>query len=179
MNIGKKLRALRLGMNLTQQELANQLGLTKGYISQLENNLTSPSLHTLFQILDVLGSSSNAFFSQEQTQVIVYKKEDYKEFSDVILKHKIFDLVSSGQMFYMSPRIIEIEPGGQSSMDDPHPGEEFGFVLEGQITLVFHQKRYIIKKGECFYYQATQEHFLTNHTQSIAKILWVTSPPKV
>ena len=178
MNIGKKLRALRLGMNLTQQELANQLNLTKGYISQLENNLTSPSLSTLFQILEALDSSSHEFFSQEQSQVIVYKKEDYKAFSEVILKYKTFSLISEQHAFYMSPIIIEIEPGGQSQIDDAHPGEEFGFVLEGQITLVFNQKRYIIRKGESFYYQATKEHFLINNAQVSAKVLWITSPPK-
>ncbi len=78
-NIGKKIRALRLGNNLTQEELANRLELTKGYISQLENNLTSPSMQTLFSILEVLGTDVHEFFSHEEEQTVVFKKEEFNE----------------------------------------------------------------------------------------------------
>jgi transcriptional regulator with XRE-family HTH domain len=77
MDIGKKIRALRLGNNLTQEELANRLELTKGYISQLENNLTSPSMQTSISILDVLGTDVHEFFSIEEEQTVVYKKDDF------------------------------------------------------------------------------------------------------
>lgn len=179
MDIGKKLRILRLSNNLTQQELANKLDLTKGYISQIENNLTSPSLHTLFQILETLGTNVHEFFSQESEQVIVYKKDDYDAYAHDTLKYTWFDLIPKQLKFQMSPMMMEIEPGGQSEMDDPHTGEEFGFVLDGQITLVFNKKRYIIRKGESFFYQATKEHFIQNNGQQVARIIWVTSPPKV
>jgi transcriptional regulator with XRE-family HTH domain len=179
MDIGKKLRVLRLGMNLTQQELANRLSLTKGYISQIENNLTSPSLSTLFEILAVLGTTVHEFFSDEVEQVIIYKKEFYKEVNHATLKIKTLDLIPDTMKFQMEPMIIELEPGGQTEMDDPHHGEEFGFVMDGQITLVFNKKRYIIRKGESFYYKANKEHFMTNNGQVLARVIWVTSPPKI
>ena len=69
----KKIRSLRLGNALTQEELANRLELTKGYISQLENNLTEPSLQTLFSILEVLGTDVHEFFCK----VTVFKKDDF------------------------------------------------------------------------------------------------------
>src|SRR5690606_25013507 len=89
MDIGKKIRALRLGNNLTQEELANRLELTKGYISQIENNLTSPSMQTLFSILEVLGTDVHEFFSIEEEQTVVYKKEDFYEKENDNLKHMI------------------------------------------------------------------------------------------
>ena len=78
-DIGKKIRALRLGNNLTQEELANRLELTKGYISQLENNLTSPSIQTLFALLEVLGVETHEFFSKPEGEdaKIVFTKEDF------------------------------------------------------------------------------------------------------
>jgi len=88
-NIGKKIRALRLGNNLTQEELANRLELTKGYISQLENNLTSPSMQTLFAILEVLGTDVHEFFSIEEEQTVVFKKEDFYEKENHTLKHML------------------------------------------------------------------------------------------
>lgn len=79
MDIGKKIRALRLGNNLTQEELANRLELTKGYISQLENNLTSPSIQTLFSLLEVLGTDVHEFFGkpEDEDAKVVFTKEDF------------------------------------------------------------------------------------------------------
>src|SRR5690554_3182276 len=88
LEIGKKIRALRLENGLTQDELASRLELTKGYISQLENNLTSPSINTLDSILEVLGTDFQEFFGGESTDVpIVFKKEDFYEKEDLELKH--------------------------------------------------------------------------------------------
>ena len=79
MDVGKKLKALRLGNNLTQDELASRLELTKGFISLLENNKTSPSMSTLFNILEVLGTDVHDFFSKENDQVVTFKEEDFYE----------------------------------------------------------------------------------------------------
>lgn len=62
MEIGLKIKELRLKNQLTQEELADRCELTKGYISQLENDLTSPSIATLKDILQALGSSLTRFF---------------------------------------------------------------------------------------------------------------------
>ena len=74
-NLGTRLRNLRLENELTQEELANRSELTKGYISQLENNLASPSISTLEDILEVLGSSLSEFFANDESQEkVVYQK---------------------------------------------------------------------------------------------------------
>ena len=171
-DIGKKIRALRLGNNLTQEELANRLELTKGYISQLENNLTSPSIQTLFSILEVLGTDVHQFFSLETEQTVVFKKEDFYEKENDQLKHMISWIVPNALKYEMEPIIIDIEPGGQSEIDDPHPGEEFGYVLEGQVVLVLNKKRHVIRKGETFYYLANKEHYLINQSHQHAKIIF-------
>lgn len=177
MDIGKKIRALRLGNSLTQEELANRLELTKGYISQLENNLTSPSMQTLFNILEVLGTDVHEFFSKEEEQVVVFKKEDFYIKENESLKHIISWIVPNALKYEMEPIIIELQPGGQSEIDDPHAGEEFGYVLDGQVTLVLNKNRYIIRKGETFYYLANKEHYLANNSHQSAKVLWISTPP--
>lgn len=178
-NIGKKIRELRLVNNLTQEELANRLELTKGYISQLENNLTSPSIQTLFAILEVLGVETYEFFSrpEEEDTKIVFTKDDFYEKTSEELGSNIFWIVPNAQKYEMEPIMIELDPGGQSTIDDSHPGEEFGYVLEGQITLVLNKKRYLVKKGETFYYLANKEHYLINTGNTTARVLWVSTPP--
>jgi len=177
MDIGTKIRSLRLGNNLTQEELAGRLDLTKGYISQLENNLTSPSLQTLFSILVVLGTDIHEFFSKEEELTVIYKKEDFKNDKNEDLKHMMTQIVPNDLQYEMEPVIIELEPGGQSVMHDPHPGEEFGYILEGQVTLVLNKKRYAVRKGEAFYYLAKKAHYLINNSQQYAKVLWISTPP--
>ena len=176
-DIGKQIRALRLGNNLTQEELASRLELTKGYISQIENNLTSPSMQTLFSILEVLGTNVHNFFSKEPEAIFVFKQEEFYEKENEELKHTISWIVPNALKYQMELIIIDLAPGGQSVIDDPHAGEEFGYVLEGQITLILNKKRYIIKKGETFYYTANGEHYIINNTNNNAKVLWVSTPP--
>ena len=65
MEIGEKLRNLRVQKNLTQEELGERTDLTKGYISQLERDLSSPSMETFFTILEVLGVTPEEFFREE------------------------------------------------------------------------------------------------------------------
>ena len=108
MDLGKKIRALRLGNGLTQEELANRLELTKGYISQLENNLTSPSMQTLFAILEVLGTDVHEFFSKEEDVTVVYKKEDFYVKENADLKHMISWIVPNALKYEMEPIIIDL-----------------------------------------------------------------------
>ncbi|NLD34247.1 MAG: helix-turn-helix domain-containing protein, partial [Clostridiales bacterium] len=77
MDIGAKLRGLRIGLNLTQEELADRAELSKGFISQVERNLTSPSIATLTDLLECLGSSLNAFFAETASEKLVFSRDDH------------------------------------------------------------------------------------------------------
>ena len=177
MDIGSKIRELRLENGLTQEELANRLELSKGYISQLEHNLASPSMNTLFSILEVLGTDISDFFSNQIEEQVVFKKSDYFEKENAELKHNVSWIVPNALKYEMEPILIELLPNGKSFMDDPHAGEEFGYVLEGEVTLFLNKKKHLVKTGETFYYTANKEHYLMNHTNKKAKVLWISTPP--
>ena len=89
MEIGKKIKFLRQQNNLTQEELGDRCELSKGFISQLENDMTSPSITTLTYILDALGTNLSEFFSEEQEEQVVYGTEDYAVKVDDELKNEI------------------------------------------------------------------------------------------
>ena len=71
MEIGNKIRELRNQKGLTQEELADRCELSKGFISQLENDLTSPSIATLVDILQCLGTNLKNFFSDDDDEQIL------------------------------------------------------------------------------------------------------------
>ena len=79
MDIGSKIKELRIANGLTQEELADRSELSKGFISQMENNLTSPSIATLIDVLQCLGTDLKHFFSDDEDKQIVFSKEDYFE----------------------------------------------------------------------------------------------------
>lgn len=174
MDIGLKIKNLRLIKNLTQEELANRCELTKGYISQLENNLTSPSIETLKDLLNALGTTFSDFFSDDDEQ-IVFKNEEYIE--KINSDNKILWLVPTSQKNSMEPIIVELNPNAVTEKDLAHEGEEFGFVLNGKILLTLGKKSFEVNKGETFYFPANKPHFIKNISNEISKILWVSCPP--
>ncbi len=82
MDIGLKLKELRILKGLTQEELADRAELSKGFISQLERNLTSPSIATLTDILQCLGTTLGEFFNETPEEQIVFGRADYFEKTD-------------------------------------------------------------------------------------------------
>lgn len=79
MEIGTKLKNLRLRCGLTQEELADRCELTKGYISQLENDLTMPTISTLNDLMVALGSDLKTFFSEDEPEQVVFTSDDFFE----------------------------------------------------------------------------------------------------
>lgn len=176
MKIGKKIRQLRTMYNLTQEELANRLEITKGYISQLENDLTEPSVSTLEDIVLALGTNLSDFFKDDNSrEKIVFRKNDY--FVKENPGFNITWLITNSQKNEMEPILVSILPNSQTDLDYPHEGQEFGYVLEGEVLLCIDNNRYQLKKGESFYFDSIKNHYLKNVKDKVCKIIWVTSPP--
>ena len=77
MDIGHKIKQLRIQKGLTLEELASRSELTKGFLSQTERNLTSPSIATLNDIVEALGTSLSEFFQEDKEERIVFRKQDF------------------------------------------------------------------------------------------------------
>ncbi len=175
MELGTKIKRLRLQNNLTQEELADRCELTKGYISQLENELTSPSITTLEDILNALGTTFADFFKDEKEEKVVFTEAEFIE--KVADTHKIEWLVPNAQKNEMEPIRVTVEPHTTLEEDVPHEGEEFGYVISGRVWLHIGQAAYCVKKGEVFYFTSDKLHRLENRTNEKAVVLWVASPP--
>ena len=177
MDIGQKIRQLRTQNNLTLEELASRSELTKGFLSQVERNLTSPSVSTLEDILEALGTDLASFFKDSKENKVVFKKEDY--FVDEHEEYCIHWIVPNAQKNEMEPILLELSPQGSSKEFDPHDGEEFGYVLSGRIKLVNLDtgKVYTVKKGQTFYVKGSFSHCLKNDSAQPARVLWICTPP--
>ncbi len=175
MDIGTKLKELRVLKGLTQEELADRAELSKGFISQLERDLTSPSIATLLDILQCLGTSVGEFFNESPEEQIVFGKSDYFEKHDAELKNVIKWIIPNAQKNMMEPILLTLEAGGETYPDNPHEGEEFGYVLQGNISIHIGNKTYKARKGESFYFVSDKKHYLSS--KAGATLIWVSSPP--
>lgn len=175
MELGAKIKRLRLQCGLTQEELADRCELTKGYISQLENELTSPSIQTLLDVLSALGTTAAEFFGDDEEEQIVFTADDF--FEKDADGHVITWLVPNSQRNEMEPILITIRPGAASVKDMPHEGEEFGFVIRGSVVLHLGKKEHVAKAGDSFYYESNKVHYLENRSAEDAVVVWVASPP--
>ncbi|HTY20352.1 MAG TPA: XRE family transcriptional regulator [Geobacteraceae bacterium] len=177
MKIGEKLKRLRMINSLTQEELASRADLTKGYISQLENDATSPSIATLKDILDVFGVSMQEFFSEISDEDIVFGKDARVQATDDGDRIKVELLVPGAQHRGMDPVLVTLDPGEEMDEQPFHDGEEFGFVLLGRIQIRLDERIYTVRKDECFYFTSDKRHSVKNIGKGPAKLLWVVTPP--
>lgn len=177
MKIGSKIKELRIQKGLTQEELAGRAELSKGFISQLERDITSPSIATLVDILQCLGSDLKEFFSEDDEEQIVFCEADYFEKIDEKLHNTIQWIIPNAQKNIMEPIRLTLEPGGSTYPDNPHEGEEFGYVLSGSIVIHLGKKTHKAKKGESFYFTPTTSHYLEASKKTGATLIWVSSPP--
>lgn len=177
MNIGNKIRELRVQKGLTQEELANRTELSKGFISQIERDLTSPSIATLTDILQVLGTDLSKFFLEESEEQIVFRDQDYFEKVDTELANKIEWIIPNAQKNAMEPIRLTLFPGGSTYPDVPHEGEEFGYVLSGTIRIHIGTHVYKVKKGESFYFTPHASHYISADKKTGATLIWVSTPP--
>jgi len=174
--IGERIRNLRELSNLTQEELADRANLTKGFISQIERDLTSISLDSLIQILEAMDENISDFFRETSEEKIVYREKDRV----AIEKEKIekFELLIPGSTNRrLEPILLTLRKGQTTPKERPHEGEEFGLVLQGRINLRFGKEVQKLKRGECFYFSSEKEHWLQNLGSREAIVLWISSPP--
>ena len=175
MDIGYRIKQLRTKNNLTLEELASRCELTKGFLSQLERNLTSPSIATLQDIVEALGTTLAKFFQEETEEKLVFTDDDY--FVDEREDCTIHWIVPNAQKNEMEPILLELPPQGQSHEVVVHEGEEFGYVLHGQVNLVAGRRTYRVRKGFSFCLHPNTTHYLENTGAHPAVILWISTPP--
>lgn len=177
MEIGDKIRRLRLQRGLTQEELAGRCELSKSFISLLERDLTSPSLDTLSDLLETLGSDLPTFFAKADEKLVFGDQDIFVKEDPEGLKGQIKWLIPSAQKNQMEPILLEMAPGGETDEDDPHEGEEFGYVLAGTIKIVLGDRTERVRRDESFCFRPNAPHKLVNAGKSVCRVLWVSTPP--
>lgn len=176
--IGQRIRTHRLSNHLTLKQLAEAVGCSDAYLSQIENGRVSPSISSLKKIADALQTKITDFFVEHQDDDPVVLPPDRR--TTLSLKRwnaQIQSLVINPKSKRMHPFFTTIQPGGGSHGLYSHVGEEFGLVLDGELEIDLDGTVYRVKKDESFYYNSSLPHSWTNPGNVETVVVWVISPP--
>ncbi|NWF93568.1 MAG: helix-turn-helix domain-containing protein [Syntrophaceae bacterium] len=184
-SLGEKIKALRKKIGMTQKELAEQVGLTPSFISQLEKNLISPSLDSLLKLSEKLNTQPVYFLMENESeplQKIVIKPNERQNVqlpSVKATKVKLELLVSDTLNRRMEPYLLTIKEG--EVIDGHfynHKGDEFAYVIEGELEVEIHDEKHLLSQGDSFYIESRFPSRWVNKGKGNAVILWVLSPPR-
>ncbi len=162
---------------MTLEKLAKRTGLTSSFLSQVERNITFPSVKSLREIASGLNTKVSCFFEEEGRRDFMFiKKDKRKNVVNDKLKSCCQVLASGLLDIRMEPSLLILKVGGKTEKQ-PHSddGEEFGFVLKGKIELLRGPEKFIMEKGDSIYFKGVKSHKIVNISNSEAKLLWIIS----
>jgi transcriptional regulator with XRE-family HTH domain len=178
-DIGPKIRKIRLQKKLKLKDVAKETGLSISLISQVENNNTSPSLSTLIKLANYLGTDTSFFLEKNEKKksaTVCHKKDrklwtsnDNKIFFELLnpsLRNKKMEIVFAKVKRFESP------PEKYT-----HEGEEFGLVLKGQLYVEVGDETHVLNEGDTIYFKSTIPHTIYGGAPEGSDIIWVNSPP--
>ncbi|AID43125.1 XRE family transcriptional regulator [Staphylococcus xylosus] len=173
MDIGKKIKNLRIIKHLTQEELAERTDLSKGYISQIESQHASPSMETFLNILEVLGTTPSDFFKEARTEKVLYKKASQVTYDEYDKGYILNWPVTQSNEFEMEPLLLTLKGNASYKNFEPSESDTFIYCLKGQVTLKLGDDEHHAVVGDALYFKANQLHRLINPTSEEAQVMIV------
>jgi len=166
LNIGQKIRKLRKEARLTLQDLSDSSGLSKPLLSQIENDQVIPPIATLLKIAKGLKVGIHFFFEEEEDRqkFVLLRSNDLKSSrrrsgNDSPQNYLYHSLAPGMRHKSMEPFLVEFETGEwNDSLLYRHDGEEFIYLLEGELEFHFGQDIMILKTGDSVYYDSSEAH---------------------
>lgn len=176
LNIGSRVGELRKRRKMTLDELSALSGVSKSILSQIERNISNPTVSTMVRIADALGETLSGFF-MEVDDVQSDNIETSKETPVINSKDGLCSLSILGvgeTVSWLQWYILTMKPTGQLSSKS-HGNHTFEnlTMINGEIEIKFKKKSQLLKTGDTFRFQSNIDHTLINNAKTIAKILMV------
>jgi len=179
-DIGFQIRQLRKAKGYTLQQVATHLGVSIGYVSQIERNRSKLSIGMLKRISDLFGVHMNWFFQSggnappEERNIIVRAGNRRRmTFTGLGITEELLSPNLAGPLELL---LSTIEPGADSDYYS-HDGAEAGLVLSGRLELWVGENRFELDAGDSFSFNSTETHRCRNPGDQPTKVVWVITPP--
>jgi len=172
--IGPRLRQLRTKRGVSLAEVAEAAGISVGFLSALERSQMSASVGTLRRLARYYRTNILDFFdpSESNTRLVHPSKRKVLEAGEGVR----MELLAWGNTV-MEPHLFRVAPQAGSGESYSHEGEEFLFVLRGELRIDLAGEEYHLKRGDSFYFESSTPHHWKNPGRQETWILWVNTPP--
>lgn len=180
--LGERIRRKRESAHLKLSELAGMVGISSSALSQIEKAKAFPSILTLKSIADCLHSSVGELIGENETlsKQPQIKYADKKFVQENESGAKLYLLSHHDPLKQMETYLVEFVPGSDSKgIMSSHPGQEFCYVLEGQLEFSLEGKNYRLEANDSFYFNSNILHAANNKSNNTARIIWVVTPPNI
>lgn len=178
--LGLKMRHTRLLKGLTLKKLAVLAACSESLLSRIENGSASPSIKMMHRVALALDMPVSGLFQDDGddvSSVVLRQGERPTVQAGQAKGHRLEALIPSRRGNLLSGYINDIEPGSGSEGVITHEGEEFGYVLDGELELIVDKKKYQLRPGDSFYFRSERPHSYINNRKKVARILWLNTPP--
>jgi transcriptional regulator with XRE-family HTH domain len=180
MSLGERIKRNRNEKGLSLRDLAGRVDLSASFLSQIEQGKASPSIENLKKIANCLDVRVSYLIEDDEAKkdTDIMRKDERHVIESIDSNTRISLLTSSDIEKNMEPILYEIAPGGESGRDYyTHPGEEFIFILEGDLDIFINDVVHKLTEGDSLYFKSSQKHRFVNNGNKMAKAIWVVTPP--
>lgn len=174
--LAQRLKRMRLERGMTLEDVATAAGLTRGWLSKVENFRVTPSLPALSSIASVLGVTLSDLFEgiDDRPPLVVVRKDDRQQIrrDEEISEHKYESLAFPRPSREMDPFVLTVPPSDERPQLG-HTGEEFMFVLTGSVVLEYGEDRIELEKADSAYFDGSVPHRVICVGEKAARLLIV------
>jgi len=186
--VGHKIKGIRESKNISIEEVAERSGLSAEQVISIENDEHLPSLGPLIKIARALGVRLGTFLDDnDDLGPVVCRAEERERDHSISFSNgaaaarknmEYFSLAKQKSGRHMEPFFIDVAPCEEKDfVSSAHEGEEFIYVMEGEIGIDYGKEKYTLKEGDSIYYDSIVKHHVHGAPGKSAKILAVVYIP--
>jgi transcriptional regulator with XRE-family HTH domain len=181
-DVGRKLRHMRNLHNLSLKQLAAAVGCSESMLSKVETGRVNPTLTMLRKLVDALGINIAFLFEPQDEDAAIVHRAGERQVIGVGQSRRgagimLERLPPAAPQNVLEANIHIVNPGGSTDGAFSHVGEEIGFVLEGTFTLTVEGVTHVLAPGDSFAFRSERPHEYRNDGDTVARVLWVNTPP--
>lgn len=169
LNIGDRIRILRSNQKRTLQEIADASELSRSMISKIENNKAIPSVAALVKIAQALGTNISSLLEQNEflSAIVTSRKKAEENLAPTDKGYYIYPYASDYHEKKMQPFLFVARKGEVKQHEVSHEGEEFIYIIRGQMKMQVGEVEYLLQTGDTLYFSSLQKHGIMPVTDEV------------
>ncbi len=178
--LGERIKRRRDSYHMQLNDLAKKVRISSSALSQIENAKASPSIVTLKAIAENLHTTIGELIGENEAltnnPLVKFEEKHFVEKNES--GASLFLLSNHGNRKQMDAFLIEFQENSNSqNIFKTHPGQEFCFIVKGELEIILDDKKYILKENDSFYFNSSRVHSAQNLAKGLTQMIWVVTPP--